>query len=101
MIYSVPTERCTYIYCEGSGSFPATGRFREPVGDPIKGMYPPEAFAASLPSGTRAVGEGKLARGIMAVKRSLLGEIPAPVKQLFWDASIGIFVGWLTRRWFR
>ena len=101
MIFSVPTSRCTYVYREGPGSFPATGRFREPRGKPINGMYPPEAFAASLPGGTTVKGEGKEAVGIIVVQRGVFGAVSESAKRFGLDVGAGLIVAFLAHKLWR
>jgi hypothetical protein len=72
-IYSVPM-RDGYRYVAAMGDFPPTGRYRQPHGSPIKGFWPPEAFAAPLRGGT-VVGEGSEARGMIAVPPAPAGAL--------------------------
>lgn len=97
MIYSVSSGK-GYAYFEGPGSFPATGRYRAPRGVPTKGMFTPEQFSVVLPPGSRQVGAGEMAKGIIAVRNTALGGFTESVSAAApWGFAglVGLVIGWL------
>ena len=102
MLYSVETPDHRFRYYEGPGTFPPSGAYRTPRGNPINGLFPPNQFLPLLPGGSKVVGDGEDARGILCVMPTgLFGEVPEPVKKWGPPLALGVFAGWLTRKWWR
>ena len=100
MIYSVQKPDKTFAYYEGDGTFPPIGQFRRPRGEPIHGLFPPSQYLPLLPSGTRAVGEGIEARGILSVMpMGLVEGLPEPVKRWAPPLALGFLFGFMVRSW--
>ncbi len=95
MIYSVREPNGTYTYVEAPGTFPATGRNRQPRGRPINGMFPPSQIAVPLPAGGRVIGSGEQARGIIAVRSGALAGLPEPIVKWGVRTIVGAAVSWL------
>lgn len=100
MIYSIQKPDFSYQYFDGQGDFPPTGQFRRPRGQPINGLFPPAQYLPTLPSGTVPVGEGKEARGVVAVHpTSMMAGLPEPVKRWAPPVLLGVLIGYLVRGW--
>jgi hypothetical protein len=101
VIYSVHSSG-SYRYFEGPGEFPPTGQFRTPRGKPINGLFPPNQYLPLLPSGVTEVGQGAEARGILAVfPEGVLEGLPDAVKTWAPPVMVGLFAGWLSRRFWK
>lgn len=99
MIYSVAKPDYTYRYFEGPGTFPPTGVFRAPRGNPINDLFPPRRFLPILPAGSVEIGEGPEARGVLAVlPTGVIEGLPDPVKKLGGKLA-WVGVGWLAKKW--
>lgn len=100
MIYSVEKPDHSFTYYEGAGTFPPIGAFRAPRGTPINGLFPPSQYLPVLPSGTRMVGEGAEARGVVAVPPAgALEGVPESVKRWAPPLLLGIILGRLWKTW--
>ncbi len=101
MVYSVPGKN-EYTYLSGSGSFPASGRYRKPHGSPTAGMWTCEQFSATLPPGAHVIGKGQLPKGMIADPVStlsgMLGSIPEPVKRFTVDVAAALVAKWAINR---
>lgn len=98
-VYSVyDYDRGLYRYYEGEATpLPSTGRFRRPDATGALGA-PPEQYAAPLPASARAIGEGEVARGVLA-STTVAPSALIPSSKLAWFA-VGAGAGLLAAKLF-
>lgn len=84
MIYSVyDYHNKNYKYYEAPAELPAAGWFRQPIGSvPV-----PEAISEPLPPGARYIGEGDVAKGVLAHTTGELGTF-VQVPSWVWKVAV-------------
>lgn len=103
MIYSVFDAKAKkYDYFEGPGRINSVAHFRKPQGAPVAGTFLPSALAVTLPSGTKRVGEGPNAKGVIAKRGGLVaGLLTSETAPSAAWAGVFLGLGFFAARFFR